>query len=122
MVVSGPHSVMAYPWAQPPLRREPSRSFGGGFSIPCATRGIPDETAIGSRLECVAATSTRMLVTAGKDRPIQRAGTWHELRATSARHWPMTHGRDRGAVESANSARHGGECNLPAHHHSSGAG
>ena len=52
----------------------------------------------------------------------QRAGTWHELLATSARHWPMTHGRDRGAVESANSARHGGECSLPAHHHSSGAG
>lgn len=45
----------------------------------------------------------------------QRAGTWHELRATSARHWPMTHGRDRGAAEAANSACHGGECNLPAH-------
>ena len=70
----------------------------------------------------LAASSTRMLVTAGKDRPIQRAGTWQELRGSSARHWPMTHGRDRGAVESANSARHGGECNLPAHHHSSGAG
>lgn len=45
----------------------------------------------------------------------QRAGTWHKLRATSARHWPMTHGRDRGAARAANSARHGSECNLPAH-------
>ena len=264
MVVSGPHSAMAYPWAQPPLRRgsspglqrcgsgtseffgwaalrgigtnpaQPAQGVGrrklhGGNSgvrkpgsirqhngltagetalIPRATSRCPVEPAIGSRLECVAATSTRMLVTAGKDRPIQRsgtaarpprrlgwsvgprlraavgnsdplhhhepgpqgcarsrptqrggltpsrvhhqrsgkrdecthacpdgqsapthsaagvapgplhhqrAGTWHELRATSARHWPMTHGRDRGAVESANSARHGGECNLPAH-------
>ena len=171
MVVSGPHSVMAYPWAQPPLRRgsspglqrcgsgtseffgwaalrgigtnpaQPAQGVGrrklhGGnrgvrkpgstrqqigltagetAPIPSATRRFPVAPATGLRLECVAATSTRMLVTAGKDRPIQRAGTWHELRATSARHWPMTHGRDRGAVESANSARHGGECNLPAH-------
>ena len=170
MVVSGPHSAMAYPWAQPPLRRgsspdphrcrpgtseffgwaalrgigtnpaQPAQGVGrrklhGGnrgvrkpgstrqqigltagetAPIPSATRRFPVAPAIGLRLECVAATSTRMLVTAGKDRPIQRAGTWHELRATSARHWPMTHGRDRGAVESANSARHGGECNLPA--------
>ena len=45
----------------------------------------------------------------------QRAGTWHELRATSARHLPMTQGRDRGAARAANSARHGSECNLPAH-------
>ena len=50
----------------------------------------------------------------------QRAGTWHELRGSSARHWPMKHGRDRGAAEAANSARHGGECNLPAHHQRSG--
>lgn len=48
----------------------------------------------------------------------QRAGTWHEPRGSSARHWPMTHGRDRGAAEAANSARQGGECNLPAHLHS----
>ena len=47
----------------------------------------------------------------------QRAGTWQKLRGSSARHWPMTHGRDRGAGDAANSARHGGDCNLPAHHH-----
>lgn len=50
----------------------------------------------------------------------QRAGTWHEPRGSSARHWPMTHGRDRGAAEAANSARHGSGCNLPAHHQRSG--
>lgn len=50
----------------------------------------------------------------------QRAGTWHEQRGSSARHLPMTHGRDRGAAEAANSARQGGECNLPAHHQRSG--
>ena len=96
-------------------RQQIGLTAGETAPIPSATRRFPVAPAIGLRLECVAASSTRMLVTAGKDRPIQRAGTWHELRATSARHWPMTHGRDRGAVESANSARHGGECNLPAH-------
>ena len=38
----------------------------------------------------------------------QRAGTWHELRGSSARHLPMTDGRERGAAEAVNSARHGG--------------
>jgi hypothetical protein len=62
--------------------------------------------------------SNREVVRAGKRTRghVQRAGTWHELRATSGRHWPMTHGRDRGAAAAANSARHGGEGNLPAHH------
>ena len=176
---------------KPGSTRQPiGLTAGETAPIPSATRRFPVAPAIGLRLECVAATSTRMLVTAGKDLPNQwtrstegsaagnsawdsechgshrgrvglrwciagptassspsardanherrgaigvagikpgrvhhqRAGTWQELRGSSARHLPMTHVRDRGAVESANSARHGGECNLPAHHHSSGAG
>ena len=40
--------------------------------IPRATRICPDAAATGSRLECVAATSARTLVTGRKDGPIQR--------------------------------------------------
>lgn len=104
----------------PHARLSPAGSdVGRGISIPRATRSCPDAAEIGLRLECVAASGARTPVTGRKDGPIQRAGTWQKLRATSARHWPMTHGRDRGAADrAANSARHGGDCSLPAHHYS----